>query len=111
MSEYSKMYIAVIDEFPVYMTPTLVAHTVAWAYSKLKDEDSFKEWNENSFRKVVISVSRKEFDKIKNLQCRTVVEGHENSTLNGEVSCLICIVKPNEKIPRTLRNAKLWKGS
>ena len=30
----SKMYIAVLDEFPCYMVPTLVAHTVLGAHKK-----------------------------------------------------------------------------
>ena len=65
----SKMYIAVLDEFPDYMTLTLVAHSVLAAHLKFSGEiddyywggkthqyPTYIDWLKNSFKK--------EFDKI-----------------------------------------------
>lgn len=73
----SKMYIAVLDEAPDYMVPTLVAHSVINAHMFFTSDESFEHaprdyatyqnWLKNSFRKVVVRVSRKEYEKISNL--------------------------------------------
>ena len=39
-----KMYIAVLDEFPDFMTPTLVAHSVLSAHLKFEDNENYKKW-------------------------------------------------------------------
>ena len=36
-----KMYIAVLDEFPDFMTPTLVAHSVLAAHLKFNNSESY----------------------------------------------------------------------
>ncbi len=77
-----KLYIAVLDEFPDYMTPTLVAHAVLGAHLAFNDDYSYKEWLLNSFKKVVLRVNRKEFERIMNLD--RVYLGHENNTLSGQ---------------------------
>ena len=116
----TKMYIAVLDEFPDYMTPTLVAHAVLGAHlqfirgqtdiNKLVDEGSYKhpqyiDWLKNSFKKVTVKVNQKEFDKIAALP--NVYLGHENNTLDGRKSCVV--VCPREETPNVLKFAKLWK--
>lgn len=107
-----KMYIAVLDEFPDYMTPTLVAHSVLGAhmifnnhYYALYYQDSYKNWLKNSFKKCVVRVNQKEFDKISALE--NVYLGHENNTLEGRKAC--AVVCPREEIPNVLKFAKLWK--
>ena len=102
---YLKMYIAVLDEVPDGIVPTLVAHSVLWAHMEFYDEDNYKDWLNNSFKKVVVRVNRKNFEKIRKLE--NVYEGHENTTLGGEKSCLVTIVS-SDNIPRPLKNAKLW---
>jgi hypothetical protein len=74
-----KLYIAVLDEFPDYMTPTLVAHSMLGAHlyftkchtdlDRIVDDGPYKypqyiDWIENSFKKCVVRVNQKEFDKI-----------------------------------------------
>ena len=111
-----KMYIAVRDDFPDYMTPTLVAHavlrehlhktTTAWRW----DKDGYLDWLEYSFRKCVVRVNNKEFNKIKDLSTThgiVVTESSENKTLGGAVACLTCIVD-DDNIPNVLKFAKLW---
>lgn len=116
-----KLYIAVLDEFPDYMTPTLVAHTVLGAHKKFTkinniediiDSGPYKypnyvKWYKNSFKKCVVRVNQKEFDKITALE--DVYLGHENNTLEGRKSCAVVCPMPNEELPNVLKFAKLWK--
>jgi type III restriction enzyme len=62
-------------------------------------------WFEESFKKCVVRVNQKEFDKIAALP--SVYLGHENTTLEGRKSC--AVVCPREEIPNVLKFAKLWK--
>jgi len=52
-----KMYIAMLENFPDYMTPTLIAHSVLSAHLKFQDDLEYKEWLETSFKKVVLVIS------------------------------------------------------
>lgn len=106
----SKMYIAVLDEAPDYMVPTLVAHSVINAHLRFTDDypHTYNQWLDKSFRKVTLRVNRKEYDKIK----ETLVhwEGHENTICDGKGSCLV--VLPLDpillQVPNVLKFAKLW---
>ena len=109
---YLKLYIAVLDEVPDFMVPTLVAHSMLgahleWVRQHLCDPTSYDEWLNNSFRKCVVRVNRKEFEKIK--QSDKVYLGHENTTLGGEKSCAIPYPVWSDNIPKVLQYAKLWK--
>jgi hypothetical protein len=105
----SKMYIAVLDEFPDFMTPTLVAHAVLRHHlynSSLGYHDkTYSDWLENSFKKVVVRVNQKEFDKIAELPYSVL--SWEVHTLGGRPSCVTVVV--GEDIPKVLHFAKLWK--
>lgn len=101
-----KLYIAVLDEFPDFMTPTLVAHSVLAAHIKFQEDEQYQKWLNESFRKCVVRVNQKEFDKIAALE--KVHLGHENKTLDAKKSC--AVVCPFEgDIPNVLKFAKLWK--
>ena len=118
-----KMYIAVLDDVPDFIVPTLVAHSVLNANMKFSDErfissrfaqlgddmepiyPMYKEWLRESFKKCVIRVSRSEFDKIAALP--DVHIGHENKTLDAQPSCIV--VCPRYENPNVLKFAKLWK--
>lgn len=102
----NKMYICILDEFPDFMVPTLVAHSVIAAHLKFQDIPIYKEWLDTSFKKVVVKVSQQEFNKISELP--NVHLGHENNTLNGKESCAVVVVSGND-IPNVLKFAKLWK--
>lgn len=120
----SKMYIAVLDEFPDYMVPTLVAHAILGAHLKFSKwvgfvHDSagssyvypqYMNWLEDSFKKCVVKVNQKEFDKIAALP--NVYLGHESNTLDGRKSCaVVCPYGENEDLPNVLKFAKLWSPS
>lgn len=101
-----KLYIAVLDEFPDFMTPTLVAHSVLSAHIKFSGLPSYDEWLNTSFKKCVVRVNQKEFDKISALP--DVHLGHENNTLNGKKSCAV-VLPYKGLVPNVLKFAKLWK--
>lgn len=102
-----KLYIAVLDTFPDYMVPTLVAHSVLGAHIKFSVNNEYNKWLNESFKKCVVRVSKKEFDKISIID--DVYIGHEISTLGGLPSCAIPLPVKNENIPNVLKFAKLWK--
>lgn len=103
-----KMYIAVLDSVPDAMVPTLVAHAVLSAHLKFSQETDnadYQDWLTHSFRKVVLKVNQKEFDKISQLPCHL---GFESTILNGEFCCAVVYPLQND-IPNVLKFAKLWQ--
>jgi len=104
-----KMYIAVLDVFPVYMTPTLVAHAVLGHHLQHNTNEEYtilyNNWLVNSFKKCILSVNQKEFDKISALPNAGLF--HENNTLDAKKSC--CVIVVDQDIPNVLKFAKLWK--
>lgn len=104
---YTKLYIAVLDTVPDHMVPVLVAHSMLGAHLAYYDNNIYKEWIENSFRKCVVKVNQKEFDKISKLH-ENVYLGHENTTLDGIKSCAIPLPVMSNDIPNVLKFAKLW---
>ena len=54
-NSYLKMYICVLDEFPDYMAPTLVAHTVLGAHLEFSKQkyvsQLYEEWLTQSYKK------------------------------------------------------------
>src|SRR3972149_2789751 len=104
----SKMYIAVLNDFPDFMVPTLVAHSVLAAHLQFNGKSEvYDDWLVNSFKKVVVRVNNKEFDKISStLNCHV---GFEKHTLGGLPSCLVVEPVYYEDIPNVLKFAKAWK--
>ena len=100
-----KMYIAVLDEFPDYMTPTLVAHAVLASYLEFQHNINYVKWLNYSFKKCVVRVNQKEFDKIAALPL--VYLAHENHTLDAKKACaVVCPI--DGELPNVLKFAKLW---
>ena len=101
-----KLYIAVLDETPDHIVPTVVAHGVLGAHLEFQDNAQYVDWLVNSFKKCVLRVNRKEFDKIAAIEGTYL--GHENKTLNGIKICAIPIPCENDQLPNVLKFAKLW---
>ena len=102
------MYIAVLEDVPDEMVPVLVAHTVLGAHLILNNTCiKYNNWLSTSFRKVVVRVTKKEFEKIRLLD--NVYLGHENVTLCGQKSCAVYVVSDVDGTPNVLKFAKLWK--
>ena len=117
-----KMYIAVLDEVPDHMVPVLVAHAVLnahleftkvvpfdgnYAYQAGDFAGMYMSWLNHSFRKVVVKVNRKEFNKISLVHA--VYIGYENTVLMGNKSC--AVVCPRTEYPNVIKFAKMWKPS
>ena len=102
-----RLYIAVLDEFPDYITPTLVAHAVLGAHTEFVAYDIYQEWFNEYFLKCVVRVNQKEFDKIAALEGTYLA--YEKNTLGGKYACAIPIPCRNENLPNVLKFAKLWK--
>jgi len=102
-----KLYIAVLDEVPDFITPTLVAHAVLGAHLAFSENTSYRAWLKDSFKKCVVRVNRKEFDRIAGLPGTYL--GHENKTLGGIKSCAIPVPCEDKDLPNVLKFAKLWK--
>lgn len=110
-----KMYIAVLDAVPDFMVPTLVAHSILNAHNEFLTNSTrvsaghshtYIDWYQNSFKKVVLRVNNKEFDKIRStLECW---EGHENTTLGGLPSCLVVLPVESDEVPNVLKFGKMW---
>ena len=96
-----------------------MAHTVLGAHLKFSaqkldtywggTESAYPQyitWLENSFKKCVVRVNQKEFDKIAALP--NVFIGHEKNTLEGRDSCIVVCPMPNNELPNVLKFAKLW---
>lgn len=113
IDETTKLYITVLDEVPDFIVPTLVAHSVLGAHlnftSRYVDFSTFElyeKWLTNSFKKCVVRVNQKEFDKIAALPYTYL--GHENKTLEGKKSCAVAVPVENKDLPNVLKFAKLW---
>lgn len=107
-----KLYIAVLEEFPDYMTPTLVAHATLGAHIEFTRRyvnelgcELYPEWLNESFKKCVIRVNAKEFARICALP--DVYKAYEKHTLDSKYSCVV--VCPRKDNPNVLKFAKLWK--
>lgn len=106
---YYKMYIAVHDDVPDYMVPTLVAHSVLGAHLEFQyhPNPAYSTWLRDSFRKAIVRVNEKEFNKIAiGLPCYL---GHENKTMEGRKSCAVVMPVMSDDVPNVLKFAKLWK--
>ena len=106
-----KMYICVRDEVPDHMVPVLVAHSVLGAHTLFTLPENwvityYRDWYLSSFKKVVLRINQKEWSNIRNDPDTYTYEGHENTVLGGEKSCLV--VCPDYWYPNTIKFAKMW---
>lgn len=109
----SKLYIAVHEDVEDFMVPTLVAHAVLGKHlnvvykdrTTVSDVDYF-DWLDGSFKKVVVRVNQKEFDKIATLP--DVYPAYERTQMQGKTSCLVWLYSEGD-LPNVLKFAKLWK--
>lgn len=106
LMQSTRLYIAVLEEVPAFMVPTLVAHAMLGADMTF-DNEEYRLWKEYSFKKCVVKVNRKEFAKITEIPGTYLA--HENTTLSGEKSCAVVIPMPDDERPNVLKFAKLWQ--
>lgn len=105
----TKLYIAILDEAlkedagHVYLS---IAHVVLMAHKKFAGLAAYDYWLENNFRKCLVLVNRKEFDKIKQLD--NVVVATESAMPGWELTAAVC---PRPEWPNVIKFAKLFKPS
>lgn len=112
-----KLYIAVLDDCSDHMVPTVVAHAVLAAHLKFSEIGTeydlplypeYSDWLENSFKKCVVRVNQKEFDKIAAFPYCYL--GYESTVLDGKFCCAVPLPYTSEtELPNVLKFAKLWK--
>lgn len=102
-----RLYICVLDSVPDYIVPTLVAHTMLGAHLEFSGDADYDYWVKESYKKCVVRVNQKEFDKISKIPFTFL--GHESKTLDGIKSCAIPIPVTDGSLPNVLKFAKLWK--
>lgn len=94
------------------MVPVLVAHATLGAHLEfsrrfIADETRcgyYVDWISNSFKKCVVKVNRKEFNKIAEIE--EVYLAYENTVLDATPSCIV--VCPRPEYPNVIKFAKLY---
>lgn len=101
----SKLYIAVHEDVPDHMVPVLVAHSVLGAHLAFDGLPDYDLWLKESFRKVVLKLNKKEFDRV--LSTPDIYLGYENTVMDKNTSCIV--LSPRNEYPKVIQFAKMWK--
>lgn len=101
-----KMYICIKDDLPVGIAMNSAAHAGLMCHLKFSEDEDYRNWLDNSFKKVTCSVTNAEFAMLKTVEDHIVVT---ESRLNGqEVAIVLKPRQPNEW-PEFVNLLKLWK--
>lgn len=99
-----KEYILVLDDVPDHMVPVIAAHASLIAHIEWNAYvDDYKDWFNQSFKKCVCRVNKKEFEKARLIEYNKVIT--ENK-LAREVAIVLC---PRKEWPNVVKFAKLWQ--
>lgn len=99
----TKMYILIAEDVPDKFAPVIAAHASLAAYLKWENDDLMVDWLENSFRKVVCRVNKKEFENMKTRNDALVMT---ESALEGREVAIVCLPT---KATSPFGFFKLWK--
>jgi hypothetical protein len=105
----SKVYILVREKMiqeHLGLAICSVAHAGAICILEGQRQNSqeFKDWLDNSFKKVVCKVSEEEFEQARAYGPSIYVS---ESTLGGEI--ISCVFSPREEWPEFFKNLRLWQ--
>ena len=100
------MYILVLDNVPDEFVPVITAHASLACYLRNSDNPHMIDWLENSFKKCIVKVNQKEFNKAKEFEGCTVMT---ESALDGQEVAIALTPRPHEDWPKPVRFYKLWK--
>jgi hypothetical protein len=98
-----KMYIVLLDNFPIHMAPLIAAHASLCGYLMFEKDLDMQKWKDTSFKKVVCITNENHFEKLKKLEKYFIVT--ESSLAGKEVALVFC---PREEVPKQLRRLRLW---
>src|SRR5687767_4219927 len=101
-----KLYILVLDDVPDNFVPVVCAHSSLMAHLEWHDKgiEGYDDWLKNYFKKCVVSVNQKEFERAKTFENVKLV--HEKGLDNREVALVLC---PRKEYDKAVRFYKLWK--
>lgn len=97
-----KMYIVIKDTVPLGIAVNAAAHASLIGYLEFQHLPEVQEWLKHSFKKVVVTANKKEFDNCKQLPNMKVVT---ESTLDGmEVAV---VLSPRKDWPNCVKFLRL----
>lgn len=99
------MYIFIKETVPNNFAPVVAAHASLACYLKFENDPHMREWLNKSFKKVICTVSEKQFNDLKSLDNFNVTT--ESSLDNQEVAITFC--PRYDKISESFKQYKLWK--
>ena len=101
-----KMYICIKDSTPVGMAMNAAAHAGLMCHLKFSEDEDYRDWLDNSFKKVTCSVTPAEFAMLKEVDDYLIVT--ESRMDNAE---LAIVLKPrnDNDWPEFVNLLKLWK--
>lgn len=104
-----KMYIAVKESVPLGFAMVGVAHAAIIAHLNWGEDrvhKDYQHWREHSFKKVVLKVSDKEFEKLKSLRDAVVVT---ESALEEQQTCVVLCPRDDADWPKFVRFLRMYK--
>ena len=99
-----KMYILIKDSVPDKFSPLIAAHASLACYKKYESDPDMQAWINSIFRKVVCSVSEKEFENAKKESKNIILT--ESALDNVEVGIAFC---PREEYSKAFKFYKMWR--
>ncbi len=97
------MYICIKQSIPSHKVLG-AAHGVLIAHKKFQDHPEYRDWLDNSFRKVVCEVSDAEFEQLKSFEDYVIVT--ESGLDNAEIAI---VFRPRTEWPKPFRFFPLLK--
>ena len=99
-----KMYILVLDSVPLGHAINCNGHAVLACHLRFQNEPIYKDWLDQSYRKVTCKVSKEEFDKAKQWPDHVMIT---ESALNySEVALAFC---PRHEWDESFKGFKLYR--
>lgn len=99
-----RMYILIRDDLSNGEAITTAAHASLACYLKYSDDHEMHDWLENSFKKVICSLSEQEFSRAKEVEKHVLLT---ESSLGGR-ECSLAFA-PRGVWPKAFRFYKLWR--
>ncbi len=101
-----RMYIVVKKSVPAQLVPVITAHASLACYKRFEKHNHMVEWINGIFKKIVWSVSEKEFEALKEEQDNIVLT--ESALDNQQVCIAFC---PRPDFPKKFKFLRMWKPS
>jgi len=101
-----KMYICIKEDIPVGIAMNSAAHASLMCHLKYQDNENYKKWLSQSFKKVTCQVTPAEFAMLKEVTDSIVVT---ESRLNEQEVAVVLMPRPDIEFPEFVGLLKLWR--